>query len=278
MAKVRVKKRRKPTKRDFPLLWVITALFLAAFVSVFVVNSQQMPSPVPKGARAAIVDQLYTSYPNEEFTTKVSRELEDYGFEVDIYQGDAITVDLYRNLPTCGYNLVVFRAHSGLIGPNPGGLESPIGTYLFTNETYSEIKHLREQLNDEVNPAKVAEGYPCVFAVGPKFITNGMKGNFNDTVVIIGGCACLANEDLAQAFVHRGASAFIAWDGSVGLDYVDEATVRLIKNLCSERFTVKKAVDLTMATKGPDPEWGSVLKYYPRGSGSKTIAELIGKC
>jgi len=32
-----------------------------------------------------------------------------------------------------------------------------------------------------------------------------------------------------------------------------------------------------MEEKGPDPEWGAVLKYYPAESGNKTIAELIGK-
>jgi len=262
LTKIRVKKRGKATKRAFPLLWVITALFLAAFVSVFVVNSQQMPSPVLKGARAAIVDQLYTSYPNKEFTTKVSSELEDYGFEVDIYQGDAITVDFYRNLPVCGYNLIIFRVHSGPIGPNPRSLASAIGTYLFTNEPYTEINHLREQLNDEVNRARVVEGYPCVFAIGPKF----------DTIVIVGGCSCLYNDDLAQAFVDKGASAYLAWDAPVNLHYIDEAIVSLIKNLC-QGFIIKKAVDLTMAIKGPSSKYHAVLKYYPRGSGSKIIGE-----
>lgn len=277
MNKVRVKEQRgKPTKRGFPSLWVIIALFLAAFASIFVVNSQQMPSPIPEGARAAIVDQLYASYPNEEFTTKVTEELEDYGFEVDVYQGDAVTVDLYQNLPTYGYSLVVFRVHSGLISPNSQALESGIGTCLFTNEPYSQIKHLKEQLNDEVSRAKVAEGYPYVFAVGPKFIINSMKGNFDDTVVIVGGCSALYNDDLAQAFIAKGASAYLAWDATVDLDYVDEAIISLIKNLCSEKFTVKKAVDLTMATRGPHPKYHAALEYYPGGSGSKTIKELIG--
>jgi hypothetical protein len=45
----------------------------------------------------------------------VTKELEDYGFEVDVYQGDNITVDFYRRLPTYGYRLIVFRAHSGLL-------------------------------------------------------------------------------------------------------------------------------------------------------------------
>jgi len=233
-----------------------------------------MPSPIPEGARAAIVDQLYASYPNEEFTTRVTEELEDYGFKVDVYQGDAVTVDLYRRLPR--YSLVVFRAHSGPIAPNSRGLASAIGTYLFTNETYSQVKHVGEQLNHEVNSAKVAEGYPLVFAVGPKFITNRMMGNFHDTVVIVGGCACLYNEDLAQAFVSRGASAYLAWNSTVEMDYVDETTISLIKNLCSKKLTVNEAVDLTMATNGRDPKHGALLEYYPRDSGRQTIKELIG--
>jgi len=276
LAKVRVKRQStgKPSKRGFPWTWVIIALFTAAFVSIFVVNSQQVPSPIPEGARAAIVDQLYASYPNEEFTTKVTRELENYGFEVDLYQGDAVTVDLYRNLP--GYSLVVFRAHSGPIGPtNPRGLNASIGTYLFTNEPYSQIKHPREQLNHEVNPAKVAEGYPLVFAIGPKFVTNRMNGNFHDTVLIVGGCACLYNEDLAQAFIARGASAYLAWNSTVEMDYVDEATISLVENLCSERLTVKKAVDLTMATKGADPKYHAALEYYPPQAGDKALKELV---
>ena len=277
MAKVRGQKRPKgkPPKRGFPTSWVVAALFLAAVAGIFVLNSQQLTLSIPEAARAAIIDQLYASYPNEEFTTRVTRELEDYGFEVDVYQGDTVTVDFYENLLTYGYSLIVFRAHSGLVA-EVRELDLPIGTYLFTNETYSSIKHPREQLNDEVRKARVGEGYPYVFAIGPKFITDSMKGNFDNTVVIIGGCSGLSDDDLAQAFVDRGASAYLAWDDSVDLDYIDEAVVSLVKNLCSKRVTVKTAVELTMATIGPDPKHHAVLGYYPRGNGNKTIGELIG--
>lgn len=267
MTKVKNRSKGKPSKGGFPWTWVIVGLFVVAFVFGFVINSQQL---VTEGTRAAIIDQLYTNYPNEDFTTKVTTELEDYGFEVDIYQGDAITVDFYENLLTYGYNLLVFRVHSGLMDP-------ATGTFLFSNEPYSEVKYVLKQLNDEVIPGQVARGYPYFFAIGPKFVTNSMKGNFNNAVVIIGGCSGLVNDDLAQAFVDRGASAYLAWDASVDLDYVDEAVVSLVKNLCSKRFTVKKAVELTMATIGPDPKHHAVLGYYPRGNANKTIGELIGK-
>ncbi len=276
MAKFKVEKTKgKLRKRGFPWLWVTTALFVAVFVAVFWLTSPSLTPVDSQKVKAAIIDQLYTNYPNEDFTIKITRDLEDYGFEVDLYQGDDITVDLYRNLPAYDYELVIFRAHSGAIGANPQDVESMIGTYLFTNESYTEIKHTREQLNDELAKARVAEGYPYLFAVGPKFITHSMKGNFNNTVIIIAGCSCLYNQDLAQAFTQKGVSAYLAWDAAVDLDYVDEATVSLIKNLCSETLPVSKAVDLTMATKGPDPKYGALLKYYPPQIGSKTLRQLI---
>ena len=277
MAKAKANKQAKgkPLFGGFPWLWVTIAAFIAVFASIFVLNSQQIPSLVPEGARAAIVDQLYASYPNEEFTTRVTEELEEFGFEVDLYQGDDITVDLYRNLPAYNYKLIVFRAHSGTIGANPQDVESIIGTYLFTNESYTEIKYPKEQLNDEISKARVTENHPDFFAIGPKFITHSMRGNFNDAIVIIAGCSCLYSNDLAQAFTQKGVSAYLAWDAAVGLDYLDEATMTLIKNLCSKSLTVKRAVDLTMATNGADPKHGAVLKYYPPQTADKTLKELI---
>ena len=82
-------------------------------------------------------------------------------------------------------------------------------------------------------------------------------------------------EDMAQAFIQKGASTYIAWDASVMLDYVDGATYVLIDKLCSDELTVKEAVAQTMAEKGSDPRYGSVLKHYPRQSASKTLSQLI---
>jgi len=224
---------------------------------------------------AAIIDQLYAfDHPNQEFIERATDTLESYGFKVDLYQGDEVTVDLYRGLPRHGYEFIIFRAHSGLIKAKG---EKVIKTSLFTSEGYSRIKYVREQLNEELVKASVGKGYPFYFAIDSKFITRRMEGQFDDTVIIVTGCSCLALEDLAQAFIDKGASAYLAWDHTVGLDYVDDATIALIRNLSSERLTVEEAVVKTMEEKGPDPKWGAVLKYYPAQSANKTIAELIGK-
>jgi hypothetical protein len=195
-------------------------------------------------------------------------------FKVDIYQGDEVTVELYRTLPEpeYGYKLIIFRAHSGLIGSE----SKPImKTCIFTNEAYDLSKYPREQLSEELVQAKVSKGEPFYFAISSKFITNSMKGQFDDTVIIVTGCSCLYTTDLAQAFTQKGASVYLAWDRTVDLDYVDEATTSLIENLCSEELTMKEAVALTMATKGPDPKYKALLKYYPAQSADKTLKELI---
>lgn len=275
-AKANRQTKGKPPKRGFPWLWVTVALFIAVFVLVFTLQRPQLITPtITEGTRAAIVDQLYTSYPNEDFTTKITQDLEDFGFQVDLYQGDDITVDLFRNLPAHNYKLIIFRGHSGAVASNPQDLESIIGTYLFTNEPFNPMKYTRERLKDELAPARVGEGYPYVFAIGPKFIINTIKGNFDNAIIIVDGCSCLYDKDLAQAFTQKGASAYLAWDATVDLDYVDEATMTLIQNLCSERLPVNKAVDLTMAIVGPDPKYGAVLEYYPPQRGAKTLKQLI---
>lgn len=268
----------KPPKRGLPLATrVAIALGIVAVVVLVCISpTNETTAPTDSGElKAAIIDQLYAfDLPNQEFIEEVTDSLESNGFKVDLYQGDEVNVDLYRNLPRHGYELIIFRAHSGLIKLHG---EAVVKTSLFTSEGYSRTKYWREQLNEELVKARVDEGYPFYFAIDSKFITNRMKGQFDDTVIVITGCSCLALQDLAQAFTDKGASVYLAWDGTVRLDYVDDATIALIRYLCSERLTIEEAVVKTMEEKGPDPKWGAVLKYYPEDSGNKTIAELIGR-
>jgi hypothetical protein len=264
----------KPSKRRWPwFAWLLIALAIAGVVVFVRVYAMGQP-PADHGGKlkAAIVDQLSSFQENEAFITNVTRELEGYGFEVDLYQGDNITVDFYRGLSGRGYKLIVFRAHSGI-------LEGEQGTYLkttlFTNENYSTTSHVTEQLDDRLFEASIAEGRPWVFSISPKFISESMTKKFGHTVVIMMGCSGIYLTDLAEAFVDKGASAYLAWDASVLLDYTDEATLHLIKQLCSENVTIKEAVDSTMDVIGPDPKYGAELKYYPSGTSDKTLEELI---
>jgi len=242
-----------------------------AFVRTYPISGP-VGSSHPGEPKAAIIDQLYTNYPNEEFTTKITKELQDYGFEVEIYKGNDVTVDFYRRLPNYGYKLIVLRAHSGLLERKGELIER---TLLFTNEPYSKTKHVAEQVADQLAMVRVTERDPWVFGIGSEFVTKSMEGEFDNAVIIITGCSCLYIKDLASAFVDKGVSAYLAWDASVDLDYVDRATAYLIGQLCTDKVTIEKAVTSTMNVVGPDPKYKAVLKYFPVQSGDETVKELI---
>lgn len=258
-------------------LVIVLALLTLALPGLTLSAGCPAPSP-DTGDRAAIVDQLAILEPNQAFIDRVTAELEACGFEVDVYHGEEVSVKLYRELPQYGYELIIFRAHSGLMQRGEDSqVEVKRATYLFTAEAYKQTKYVREQLDDQMLPAEMVEDFPLVFAVNSKFVLESMEGRFEDTVIIMMGCSCAYLGDMAAAFVLKGASTYLGWDGSVGLDYVDRATADLITNLCDKRMTIERAVAETMATVGPDPDWGTGLKFYPRESGSQTIAELITK-
>lgn len=277
MAKLKTKKQTKGRSGIGGLPWFVWLGIALAIVAV-VAFVRTSPTSGPAGTshpdqlKAAIVDQLYVLQPNEDFIEQTTQQLEDYGFEVDLYQGDEITVDLYRQLPGYGHELIIFRAHSGLLGSEGEIIER---TCLFTNEPYSETKHVAEQLSDQLAMARIDEHHRWVFAIGGEFVTESMQGEFDNTVVIMMGCSCLYLDDLARAFIEKGASAYLGWDVAVDLSYVDDAAISLVENLCGEKLTVREAVAETMAQKGPDPHHGAELKYYPAGSGDKAVMELI---
>jgi len=270
------KKQRKgrPTRKGLPwFAWLLIALGIAGivvFVRLYVVGQ---PSPDNVGGlKAVIVDQLSSVKENEQFITNVTGELEGYGFEVALYQGDNITVEFYRQLPTHGYKLIIFRAHSGLLAENEQVKDR---TVLFTNEEYRQFSHYDDQLHGRLVIASVGGDNPMVFGIPPKFIKESMPRKFDDSVVIMMGCSGLFMRDLAEAFIAEGASVYLGWNGSVELDYVDEATAYLVTQLCSANMTVKEAVASTRDVIGPDPEHKAGLEYYPSGSSDKKLEDLI---
>jgi len=237
------------------------------------------PPPHPdSGLKAAIVDQLAVLEPNQAFIDRATAELEACGFEVDVYSGEEVSVKLYQRLPKYGYELIIFRAHAGLLKAEEGSEVVGVkqATYLFTAEEYRQTRYVREQLDDQILPAEMVADFPLVFAVNSKFVLEKMPGSLDNTVIIMMGCSCFYLEDMAAAFTLKGASTYLGWDGSVGLDYVDRAAAELITSLCTEGMTVEGAVAGTMAGIGPDPDWGAGLKFYPPESGGQTIMELIG--
>ena len=225
--------------------------------------------------RAAIVDQLYILESNPSFIAGATRLLESYGFTVDLWQGNDITVDFYRKLPSLDYKFIVFRVHSGLLlSLEEEGVKPLPTTYLFTAENYTTTRYVAEQLTDKVSNAMMMENFPLVFAVNSAFIEDA-KGEFNNTVVLAMGCESYCYDDMPAAFVEKGASAYLGWNTIVSLEYVDKVMLDLLGNLCTGNVTLAQGIARTMADIGYDPYFDAYLKYYPAESGDKTVRELI---
>jgi hypothetical protein len=254
--------------------YLIIALAVCALALPELVLAGCPPPHPDSGPKAAIVDQLAILDPNQAFIDQATAELEACGLEVDVYSGEEVNVELYQQLPQHGYRLIIFRAHAGLLQAEEDGEVVGIkrATYLFTAEEYSQLKHVREQLDDQLLPAEMTADFPLVFAVNANFILEKMEERFDGTVIIMMGCSCLYLKDMAAAFTVKGASTYLGWNGSVSLDYVDRAAAELITSLCSQGMTVEGAV----AEIEPDPDWGAGLKFYPPESGRQTIRELMG--
>jgi hypothetical protein len=285
-AKARKRTQAKSLKGGSPwFAWLFIAIGVAGIV-IFIrtVPMSQSPTDHVGNATAAIIDQLSASFQeNEQFTANVTKELEDYGFEVDVFQGNNITVDFYRRLPTYGYRLIIFRAHSGILEQDG---EVVPRTVLFTNEEYRESRYALEQVYGQLTMGGACQGCPMMFGIAPEFVSaqsvvgqaTDMEGRFDDTVIVMMGCSGIALPDLAEAFVDRGASIYLAWDRSVELHYVDEATPYLISQLCSEELTFREAANNTMDVIGPDPNHGAELQFYynpASHNGDKTLEELV---
>ncbi|NIU83177.1 MAG: hypothetical protein GWN64_06760, partial [Candidatus Thorarchaeota archaeon] len=96
---------------------------------------------------------------------------------------------------------------------------------LFTSERYSveaAKKYREEILDDRLVRAFFTEGEEEYFGIVPKFVEESMKGEFENTIIIMMGCEGLGYEeltytDMAEAFIKKGAKVYIGWDGSISL-------------------------------------------------------------
>lgn len=202
--------------------------------------------------RAALIDSLYVSSPNNQFISNFKSILREVGFKVDIYRGREVTVDVLKVIPE-DYNLLVLRMHSAVHS-------KILGLYLFTAEPYNPDKHVEEQCFHFVKSAVAFNESQPVFAVNKWFIKKCMAGKFNGTLLILMGCDGTCDPGMAKEFIRQGASGYIGWNGSVVPLHSDQAILQLIDNLYVKNCTVQEAVERTIEQVRSDPEYNSTLK------------------
>ncbi|NWG09248.1 MAG: hypothetical protein HXX80_02880 [Nitrososphaerales archaeon] len=230
---------------------LIVSFTLIVIASYIVINLSANPPSNGGELKVAILDSLYVMDPNESFLDEANRTLSDAGFDVDMYIGSDVTVELFKNLPSLGYKLIVLRVHTAY---------EPDIVAFFTGN-YADSGYFTEQLMGWVRIGEV-EG-ERFYAVTPDLIRIASSGGFQKSIVIVDSCYGLNLTSMAIAFIEKGASAYIAWDKGVYPNYSDNATLRLIDNLL-EGMTVEEAIQ---ATPSDPSKFGSVLSCYPDDGG-----------
>ncbi len=216
-------------------------------------------------AKAAIVDHLSLSFPNQAFVEQCTAMLKAAGYAVEYYPGKEVTVELYRNLPTFGYDLILLRAHSAYI-------DEYQTLAIFSAEPYTKNRYLYDQLRNRVARGQVdnpPKGDPGCLAITDKFVRFSMKGTFDDAVVVMMGCAGIRGG--AKAFLEKGARAYIGWDGRVSAHHTDRATIRLLERLLVDKQTIRDAVAQTMKDVGQEPKYKSLLLFWPIKAGQYAV-------
>jgi len=222
--------------------------------------------------KAAIVDHLSLTCPNQTFIETATNMLKQAGYTVDYYPGEEITVEFYRNLPTHRYGLVILRVHSAAtrLSESAEYVEAPVS--FFTSENYSVNKYAWEQLTEQLLMASYSMPQPpYYFAITPEFVTSCTNGKFQNTIIIMMGCEGLSNTKMAEALVAKGAKIYIGWNASVSASHTDTETIRLLQHLLTEGQTLSEAVAETLPEVVPDQAYKSKLGFYPFEARNYTI-------
>jgi hypothetical protein len=265
----REKKHKTPKSRK-RLLKKKVSYVLGAMIASLIIGSVAYSFLVLKGStvdgspKIAIVDQLSAQWPDPAFNQTAQAILNQTGLKVDYYPSEDVTVDLYRTLPSHNYKLIIFRVHST---SETGSKDLPPWVVFFTSENYSNTNYVSEQVDMRLVYVKFPDVSQLYFGITPTFVQNSMEGTFNGTTIIAMGCEGLNKTTMAEAFIQKGAKAFISFNGPVQEEYTDNATVYLLRHLITENQTIQDAVKDTMNDVGPDPEYKSILLYYPNNAG-----------
>ena len=264
---------------------MVTVIFLALILLIMIISAYftytYLNQPISHAInpsfpfKAAIVDHLSLSFPNQTFIEKATSTLKQAGYTVDYYLGEQVTVDFYRSLLAKGYGLLILRVHSA-------PFEEDKGVFYFTSQLYRKTQYVHEQLSEQVKiatPGMTGEelfsgNFSKYFAIGPEFIKQTVHTKLGNTTLIAMGCDGLTYTTMAQAFTEKGAKAYISWNGPVLANHTDQATTLLLQHLILDKQTIKQAVKDTMKEVGPDPEYKSQLTYYPTKAGYETIEDI----
>jgi hypothetical protein len=256
--KKKVRKKRSKKKILLLLLFAVLVVGVASYLGLYNLSRSTETKTIIR--RAALIDGLSEDAPNPSLTAEVSSLLGSAGYEVTIFNGSKVNVELFKNLPNMGFTLIIMRLHGGRI-------QQPIGLFIGSGifaEPFREGKYEYEYYSGYFLKGVAYIGGKEYFVITPAYVSEKFQGRFPDSVIIILSCYSMWDQVLASSFIERGASIFVGIDHKADVKYLDRVGLELIKNI-SQGVGIEEAVYKTMEKIGPDPSTGAKLLYIKRG-------------
>lgn len=253
----------------------IPIISVAMIVLVSLISFTFFQVPGRFSLNAVIVDQLEEHFPDTAFKETVTNILTDAGFNTTYYESKAVNITFYKELAKKDYGIILLRSHSGLRYDN-----STVD--LFTSEIYNNQSYRQMWADGYLSEGKYLfeqNSNTTYFAVTSKFIEN-LEGTFPRSIIIAMGCWSLKPEtdQMAQAFLDKGAEAYIGWTNIVLPRDTDQETVNLLQMLVNQDKPIAQAVSQTKTynyTTENNATAQTWMTYLPYRNANLTLSKLI---
>jgi len=217
-------KKKLGLSRKQAVALAVVALFIVSSVSVISIAFFK-PKPVFFSVNAVIIDELALDSPNSTFVKTVNTMLTRSGFNVSYVCNKSVTVDFFSELAKDNYGIIILRTHTAM-------REQGKTVDIFTSQPYSGSLYAQDQ---NENPPLLVEGNfnnsesNGYFAITSEFI-NDLDGSFPKSIIFMMGCWSLmpGYEQVAQAFISKGAAVCTGWSNMVLPGDTDSETIKLI--------------------------------------------------
>jgi len=257
-------KRLEFSQKKVIAISIALSLTIAIAFTIFALQSTDIPFSI----NAVIIDQLALHEPNPTFVAEATRILQSRNFSVSYYN-ESLHVDFFRKLAISNYGIIILRVHSAMRVDN-----STVD--LFTSEEWTQNKYPSELVvpgNFSYDPQK----FYC--AITYHFIEK-LDGRFPKSIVIAMGCWSLNKTFLAEAFVKKGAKAYIGWTNVVLSKHTDNDTITFLERLLIQN---KNLMDATTGLEHAyyDPELKqnitTTMTFYPLEMRDLKISDLLAE-
>lgn len=252
-------KKHALSQKQLIAISIALSLTIAIVFTIFALQS----TDIPFSFNAVIIDQLARDAPNPTFVAEATSILQSRNFSVEYYN-ENLNVAFFKNLTTGNYGIIILRVHSAMREDN-----STVD--LFTSEEWVSGKYPPELVvpgNYSYDPKK----FYC--AITYRFIEK-LEGYFPKSIIVAMGCWSLKSglqHSLAEAFIARGAKAYVGWTDMVFPNDTDDDTIKFLEKFLIQNKTLEDATSGLGHAYGPTT---TAMQFYPLEARNLTITDLL---